>query len=338
MLRQARSAGWFPTDAVLTFKETPYPGKTDEPSLAYHWFPVPAGDNLYSLTPTQTCWPRLALPTADWSGPSRDLIANDVIRDPGVIGRWSVYPETLGMVTDLSLSTETLGFLLNGDNENMDANNATCRSKIDDIQLTVTYTIPTSTATAPSTPTPSSRLPGTTVITAVNPGDCAACTALVITPTPTPSRQPAAYHDPTPEAGTGWPQLTIATQGEAVRSLQYLLQQSGATLSVSGVDGKFGQETLQAVIAFQKAQGIASDGVVGQKTWLALIVTVQQGSQGAAVRAVQSQLKSRGQAVTVDGNFGGQTDSAVRAYQQAHGLTVDGQVGPQTWKALLTVP
>jgi peptidoglycan hydrolase-like protein with peptidoglycan-binding domain len=161
-------------------------------------------------------------------------------------------------------------------------------------------------------------------------------TPVVSTPTPAPSSQPATYHDPTPETGTGWPQLTISTQGEAVKSLQYLLQQSGATLSVSGVDGKFGQETLQAVTAFQKAQGITADGVVGQKTWLALIVTVQQGSQGAAVRAVQSQLKSRGQAVTVDGNFGGQTDSAVRAYQQARGLTVDGQVGPQTWKALLT--
>jgi peptidoglycan hydrolase-like protein with peptidoglycan-binding domain len=266
--------------------------------------------------------------------PSRDIISNSVIRDPAVIGRWSVYPETLGMVTDPG--TENLGFLLIGDNENVDANNSSCRSRIDDIQLTVSYTISTATAPPTATPTPPSRAASTTVIATVNPGDCAVCTALGINSTPTPAAQPAPYHDPTPEAGTGWPQLTISTQGEAVKSLQYLLQQSGATLSVSGVDGKFGQETLQAVVAFQKAQGMTADGVVGQKTWLALIVTVQQGSQGAAVRAVQSQLKSRGQAVTVDGNFGGQTDTAVRAYQQAHSLTVDGQVGPQTWKALIT--
>jgi len=143
---------------------------------------------------------------------------------------------------------------------------------------------------------------------------------------------PAAYHSPSIVAG--WPQLSLYTQGEAVTSLQYLLQQSGATLSV---DGKFGSSTDAAVRVFQKAQGVTADtiGTVGPQTWKALIVTVQQGSQGAAVQAVQSQLKSRGQAVTVDGNFGGQTDAAVRAYQGGHGLVVDGQVGPQTWQPML---
>ena len=38
---------------------------------------------------------------------------------------------------------------------------------------------------------------------------------------------------------------------------------------------------------------------------------------------------------TVDWTFGGQTDAAVRAYQQANGLVVDGQVGTQTWQPLL---
>jgi peptidoglycan hydrolase-like protein with peptidoglycan-binding domain len=65
-------------------------------------------------------------------------------------------------------------------------------------------------------------------------------------------------------------------------------------------------------------------------------VTVQQGSQGAAVRAVQSQLKSRGVAIAVNGTFDAQTDAALRAYQQGHGLTVDGIVRPQTWQALLS--
>jgi len=164
-------------------------------------------------------------------------------------------------------------------------------------------------------------------------GSCAACTAVVATP--------AIYHAPSIVAG--WPQLSLYTQGEAVTSLQYLLMQSGATVSV---DGKFGSSTDAAVRAFQKAQvpPLTADGtgIVGQQTWLALIVTVQQGSQGAAVKAVQSQLnvQSRlnargGQAVVVDGSFGGQTDAAVQTFQQAHGLTVDGQVGPKTWQPLL---
>ncbi|WP_338255035.1 peptidoglycan-binding domain-containing protein [Dictyobacter halimunensis] len=36
----------------------------------------------------------------------------------------------------------------------------------------------------------------------------------------------------------------------------------------------------------------------------------------------------------VDGDFGSLTQSAVKDYQQAHGLEVDGQVGPHTWHSL----
>jgi peptidoglycan hydrolase-like protein with peptidoglycan-binding domain len=146
-------------------------------------------------------------------------------------------------------------------------------------------------------------------------------------PTPTP----VAYH--APSIISGWPQLSTLTQGEAVTSLQYLLQQSGATLAV---DGKFGPQTDAAVRAFQQAKALGVDGIVGPNTWQALIVYLQQGDHGPAVRAVQSQLKSRGLALTVDGDFGAQTDAVVKAYQQSHDLTVDGQVGPQTWPVLLS--
>jgi peptidoglycan hydrolase-like protein with peptidoglycan-binding domain len=131
----------------------------------------------------------------------------------------------------------------------------------------------------------------------------------------------------------GWPLLSSLTQGEAVTSLQYLLQQSGATLDV---DGKFGPQTDAAVRAFQQAQGLAANGVVEATTWQALIVDLQQDNQGPAVRAVQSQLKARGVAISVDGIFGAQTDAAVKAFQQNHGLVVDGQVGQQTWPVLLS--
>jgi hypothetical protein len=39
--------------------------------------------------------------------------------------------------------------------------------------------------------------------------------------------------------------------------------------------------------------------------------------------------------VTVDGQFGARTDTAVRAFQREKGLAVDGLVGEFTWSALI---
>ncbi|MGV9563607.1 peptidoglycan-binding domain-containing protein, partial [Streptomyces sp. NPDC003480] len=97
----------------------------------------------------------------------------------------------------------------------------------------------------------------------------------------------------------------------------------------------FGPATDSAVRSFQSAHGLTVDGIVGSDTWQALITTVQQGSTGPAVKAVQSQLDAHGASLTVDGNFGPATDSAVRSFQSAHGLTVDGIVGSDTWQALV---
>lgn len=85
-----------------------------------------------------------------------------------------------------------------------------------------------------------------TKVTPIN--SCANCSAAGSALSPALAPAPAAYHAPSIVAG--WPQLSLFTQGDAVTSLQYLLQQSGATLSV---DGKFGPSTDAAVRAFQKA-------------------------------------------------------------------------------------
>ena len=49
-----------------------------------------------------------------------------------------------------------------------------------------------------------------------------------------------------------------------------------------------------------------------------------------AVEALQTALVNAGYRVGVDGDFGPRTDMVVRQFQQQHGLTVDGQVGPVT--------
>ena len=63
--------------------------------------------------------------------------------------------------------------------------------------------------------------------------------------------------------------------------------------------------------------------------------TVAQGQSGNQVRAVQYLLDAHGASVTVDGAFGSATTTAVRSFQSARGLTVDGTVGTATWQALV---
>ncbi|MEZ3136953.1 N-acetylmuramidase domain-containing protein [Stutzerimonas kunmingensis] len=58
------------------------------------------------------------------------------------------------------------------------------------------------------------------------------------------------------------------------------------------------------------------------------------GSRGLAVRNLQAALKLAGFAVTVDGDFGEQTERAVAAFQCRAGLVDDGVAGPKTLAAL----
>lgn len=65
---------------------------------------------------------------------------------------------------------------------------------------------------------------------------------------------------------------------------------------------------------------------------------LQKGCRGEDVRALQILLIGRGYSCGsygADGDFGGATDAAVRAYQKAKGLEVDGVVGSATMGSLL---
>lgn len=63
--------------------------------------------------------------------------------------------------------------------------------------------------------------------------------------------------------------------------------------------------------------------------------TLRKGDSGADVRTAQELLVSAGYEVgKIDGVFGANTLSAVRAFQHDHGLTPDGIVGAKTWAAL----
>lgn len=143
------------------------------------------------------------------------------------------------------------------------------------------------------------------------------------------------------------PVLRIGARGEAVKDLQRQLIAAG--FNPGPVDGWFGPKTQAAVRAFQHSRGITVDGWVGPQTWGKLGDVggqvggpsaanggrLAQGASGEPVKELQRLLQSLGYYHgNIGGNFGPQTDAAVRAFQRDRGLAVDGWAGPQTMAAL----
>ncbi|MCL6422175.1 NlpC/P60 family protein [Brachybacterium sp. JHP9] len=62
--------------------------------------------------------------------------------------------------------------------------------------------------------------------------------------------------------------------------------------------------------------------------------TLYRGVSSSRVADLQSALNENGASLTVDGKFGARTHAAVRDFQAANGLAVDGRVGPATRAAL----
>ena len=150
-------------------------------------------------------------------------------------------------------------------------------------------------------------------------------------------------------AAAAQPTVYSGSRGESVKTLQAQLNAKG--FNAGSVDGIFGKNTRAAVLAFQKANGLAADGIVGKLTWAKLYdttaalpaasttagtqPTVYRGSRGDAVRRLQELLNKKGfDCGAVDGIFGSKTYAAVVAFQKANGLSADGIVGPLTWGKL----
>jgi lipoprotein-anchoring transpeptidase ErfK/SrfK len=121
-----------------------------------------------------------------------------------------------------------------------------------------------SSCSAASTPPPSARPPALTP--SATPDTASPSSA----PTASPSSAPNASHSPAPPSTPPPPVqvLTLGQSGAAVRQLQERL--SALDYYPGPVDGQFGQDTLEAVWAFQETQGITPTGEVGPVTQQAL--------------------------------------------------------------------
>ena len=98
----------------------------------------------------------------------------------------------------------------------------------------------------------------------------------------------------------------------------------------TAADGIVGPKTRAAVIQMaQRAIGAKADGIFGVKS-RASWRTLRRGDTGAAVKAMQAMLICRGFAVGpdgADGDFGQNTENAVRGFQNCAAIAVDGLCG-----------
>lgn len=164
--------------------------------------------------------------------------------------------------------------------------------------------------------------------------------------------------------------LRLGDTGDSVRIIQYYLSFLGffnPQLPYISVDGIFGQETYDAVLAFQSLYGLDVDGIVGRDTWdmiqnaYAGVLTalpneyrsyssllypgyiITTGASGKVVEQLQTYLKtiaannSAVPDVTVDGYYGDETRNAVLAVQRLQGIEQNGQVGVLTWNAIVNL-
>lgn len=164
--------------------------------------------------------------------------------------------------------------------------------------------------------------------------------------------------------------LRPGDSGIAVGNLQYYLSYLSRfypSIPAVDVDGIFGENTRQAVIAAQRTFDIPADGVVGRQTWntvyRAYIGVISElpptfteglivpfpgtilriGSDNDAVRLLQEYLNRIAAdipslpSVTPTGYFGNQTQQAVLAFQRLAGLPENGYVEFSTWEAITSL-
>lgn len=151
-----------------------------------------------------------------------------------------------------------------------------------------------------------------------------------------------------------------------VESMQYMLRvlsQGDPRLHPITPDGIFGQNTMAAVLAFQRAYGLPTTGVMNLATWERLVEAYEMesllqnpaealqpilnprqilvpGESNYHVYLVQAILETLACAydgmpkVHMTGVMDAATVAAVRRFQTLSGLPVTGAVDRQTWRQL----
>lgn len=87
----------------------------------------------------------------------------------------------------------------------------------------------------------------------------------IVVPTPTPATTPVGT------CSIKLPQLSAGMTGYVVLGMQGILIARGYGCGPDGADGDFGTNTVAAVKAFQRKNGLTADGIIGSATWAKLL-------------------------------------------------------------------
>lgn len=141
-------------------------------------------------------------------------------------------------------------------------------------------------------------------------------------------------------SSTTTPPSTSTSSGNSkIRDVQNWCNSYGYKQTVDGINGPNTKKglcyVLQKELNKQYGKGLVVDGIWGPKTRAACVV-VKKGAQGNITKCLQGALICRSYDTGgFDGIFGSKTESAVRAFQKAAKISIDGQAGPATFGALL---
>ena len=143
-------------------------------------------------------------------------------------------------------------------------------------------------------------------------------------------------------ASTGYVTLENGTESEQVKTLQKRLKDLG--YYNGNVDGRYGEGTQAAVMAFQLRNNLTVDGKAGPATQRVLYgsksnityASMREGEEGSSVKNLQYTLYELGYYDgAIDGKYGQTTADAVRAFQMENHLDkVDGIAGSKTLSKL----
>jgi peptidoglycan DL-endopeptidase LytE len=132
-----------------------------------------------------------------------------------------------------------------------------------------------------------------------------------------------------------------AQDRELIRDVQRQLK--GLGFNPWAVDGNFGAQTAAALRAYQQAYRLPETGRLDETTLRSILPERFEASRvpvdvsnREVLRQAQRQLKALGfDPGTTDGEFGPQTEAALRAYQQAYRLPQTGRLDDVTLRSLL---